>query len=91
VKSIVRKVIDPQRVFIRDTQSYCGVLLDDNNRRPICRLYFNSSQKYVGVFDADKKVTRQPIDDLDEIYGLADALQETAKRYDVACGQEADV
>ena len=39
---------------MRDTKSYCGVLLDDNNRKPICRLRFNFSQKYLGLFDAEK-------------------------------------
>jgi hypothetical protein len=42
VKSIVSDVVDPARVFMRDTRSYCGILLDNNNRRPIARLRFNS-------------------------------------------------
>ena len=42
VKSIVIDVVDPERVFLRDTQNYCGILLDNNNRKPIARLYFNA-------------------------------------------------
>jgi len=82
VKSILRETINPQRIFMRDTQSYCGILLDDNNRRPICRFYFNSSQKYLGTFDAEKNVTRHRISDLNEIYGFADQLKTVALRYD---------
>ena len=82
VKSIVREVVDAKRVFIRDTLSYCGVLLDDNNRRPICRLYFNSSQKYIGVLDADKNLARHQIDDINEIYKFATELRAAATRYD---------
>src|SRR5699024_4173156 len=41
VKAIVRKVVSVERVTARDTKSYFGVLLDDNNRKPICRLHFN--------------------------------------------------
>lgn len=40
VKAIVRDIVDVSRVFIRDTKSYCGILLDDNNRKPICRLHY---------------------------------------------------
>jgi len=82
VKSIVCEKVDPKRVFMRDTQSYCGVLLDDNNRKPICRLRFNSSQKYVGLFDAKKNESKHPIDSIDEIYRFSEQLKETAVRYD---------
>src|SRR5690606_16607120 len=50
VKAIVRAVVDAKRIVHRDTQSYFGILLDDNNRKPICRLHFNRSQKYIGLF-----------------------------------------
>lgn len=81
VLSIVRKVIDSKRVIFRDTQSYFGILIDDNNRKPVCRLHFNRSQKYIGVFDLDKKETRHPIETLDDIFQFSDVLQETAKHY----------
>lgn len=79
VKSIVRTVVDPARIGHRDTQSYFGILLDDNNRRPVCRLHFNRAQKYLGILDAEKKETRHPINSLDEIYGFSNALIDAAK------------
>ncbi len=82
VKSIVREVVRPDRVYMRDTQSYCGVLLDDNNRKPVCRLFFNGSQKWLGLVDEAKKVTRVPIQQLDEIYQYADQLKTTAQIWD---------
>lgn len=81
VKAIVRHAVDVKRVVIRDNQSYCGVLLDDNNRKPICRLHFNRSQKYLGVFDQNKVESRIPIDSVDDIYAHSDALIETTKNY----------
>ncbi|MHC4857970.1 MAG: type I restriction endonuclease, partial [Planctomycetota bacterium] len=51
VKSILRDLIDAKRVHMRDTKSYCGILLDDNNRKPICRLRFDQEQKYLGLFN----------------------------------------
>ncbi len=74
VKSIIRQIVDPTRVVHRDTQSYFGILLDDNNRKPVCRLHFNRAQKYVGILDQGKKETRYPITKLDDIYSLAEAL-----------------
>lgn len=35
---LYNKIDDINRVAHRDTQSYFGILLDDNNRKPICRL-----------------------------------------------------
>jgi hypothetical protein len=66
---------------MRDTQSYCGVLLDDNNRKPICRLHFNRGQKYLGVFDLQKNETRHPIGSVDDIYGFMEQLKATAASY----------
>lgn len=82
VKAIVRKSVDVSRITHRDTKSYFGVLLDDNNRRPICRLHFNRAQKYIGIFDDSKKETRHPIESLDEIFNFTAELRQTATSYD---------
>lgn len=81
VKAIVRSVVDGKRVVMRDTQSYNGILLDDNNRKPICRLHFNRSKKYVGLFDRDKKETRVPIESVDDIYNFSEQLRDVVKFY----------
>ncbi len=81
VKSIVRSVIDVKRVVMRDTQSYCGILIDDNNRKPVCRLHFNRDNKYLGIIDENKKENRIPIETIDDIYSYADELIDSAKRY----------
>ena len=80
VKSIIRQVVDSSRIGHRDTQSYFGILLDNNNRKPVCRLHFNREQKYVGILDQEKKETRHPIANLDEIYNLSEAIIEATKR-----------
>lgn len=81
VKAIVRSVVDSKRIVQRDTQSYFGILLDDNNRKPICRLHFNRLQKYIGIFDQEKNETRHPINSLDEIYDFAEQLKTTISFY----------
>lgn len=81
IKAIVRTVIDAKRIAHRDTQSYFGILLDDNNRKPIARLHFNRAQKHLGVFDREKNETRHPISSLDEIYEFSESLKETITFY----------
>ena len=81
VRAIVRKVIDVKRVHYRDTQSYFGILVDDNNRRPICRLHFNRSQKYIGLMDENRAEKRFPINGLDDIYQFTSELRQAAKQY----------
>jgi len=82
IKSILRRTVDPKRIAMRDTLSYCGVLLDDNNRKPICRLHFNGNQKYISIFDSSKTEERIPITSVDDIYTYADRLKETVGFYD---------
>ena len=89
VKAIVRSVVAVERIFARDTKTYFGVLLDDNNRKPICRLHFNRTQKYVGLFAADKKEERYAIASLDDLYGISEKLRETVSRYTAADGSSA--
>jgi len=81
VKSIVRSVVNAQRVVHRDTKSYMGILLDNNNRKPICRLRFNSSTKYLGIIGEDKQETTHVLEELDDIYKYAEELKLSAQKY----------
>lgn len=81
VKAIACGETKPHRVTHRDAKSYFAVLLDDNNRKPIARLHFNSRQKYLGLLNEQKVETRHAIDELDEIYEYADAIREAVVRY----------
>ncbi|MCF0235156.1 MAG: type I restriction enzyme HsdR N-terminal domain-containing protein [Bacteroidaceae bacterium] len=81
VKAIVRSVIPVSRIAYRDTISYFGILIDDNNRKPLCRLHFNHAQKYIGLLDENKTETRHKIDCIDDIFNFSEQLVEAAKRY----------
>ncbi len=82
IKAVLRDAVEAKRVVLRDQQSYCGILFDDNNRKPICRLWFNGTQKQIGLFDNDqKKETKVPIVALDDIYKLSDRLKATVSLY----------
>lgn len=82
IKAIMREVVDVTRLVHRDTKSYFGILLDDNNRKPICRLHFNAGQKYIGVIDIEKNETRHPIETLDDIYKFSDLIKAAINIYE---------
>jgi hypothetical protein len=82
IKSLLRKQVDPNRVVHRDTLSYMGVLLDDNNRKPLARLHFNRTQKYVGIFDENRREERIAIQNLNDIYEHADKLRRVLEFYE---------
>lgn len=82
VKSILRECVAPERIALRDQLTYCGILLDDNNRKPLVRLWFNNAQKYISLFDgAERKENKVPIAKLDDLYQLADRIKATAMLY----------
>lgn len=84
IKSLLVGVVDSERVTMRDAQSYCAILLDDNNRKPLCRLHFNGKQWRVGLFDGDNRDDRINIEKLDDILPLGDRIRATAMQYDSA-------
>lgn len=82
VKAIVRSVVRAERVVMRDAKSYCAILLDDNNRKPLVRFHFNSkSVKYISLFDESRTEDRVKINGIDDIYDYADRLRATAASY----------
>lgn len=80
VKAILREVVDVRRIHVRDAKSYCAILLDDNNRKPICRLNFNYKQKYLTVFE-NKNEIRVDIEGVDDIFKHADRMKAVIKEY----------
>lgn len=82
VKTILRQKTKPARIVHRDAQSYFAILLDDNNRKTICRLYLNGSKRYIGTFDEQKKETRNEILTVDDIFHYSEILQKTVANYD---------
>ncbi|MBQ5370619.1 MAG: type I restriction enzyme HsdR N-terminal domain-containing protein [Bacteroidaceae bacterium] len=82
IKAILRDTIATERVTYRDAQSYFAIFIDNNNRKPVCRLYLNSeTNKKITFVGEDKKEQHNKINSLDEIYQYSDQLIEAAKRF----------
>ena len=81
IKSILRQKIAVSRLSFKDTQSYLSILVDDNNRKLICRLYLNSQKKYLAFVDSEKKESKHEISSLDDVYLFSERLIQTAELY----------
>jgi predicted type IV restriction endonuclease len=82
IKAILHEIVDPERVALKDTMNYCGILLDNKTNKPISRLHFNSKQKYIGLFDNNKKEEKVPIENIKDIYNYSDNLKAMINIYD---------
>ena len=82
IRAIAARVASVDRITMRDAKSYCSIIFDDNNRKPVCRLYFNAkSIRYVGVFDSSKSEERIQIGSLSDIYQQSDKIEAVIKSY----------
>lgn len=82
IRAMLRSVVPSKRIFMRDAQSYCAVLLDDNNRKPICRLRFNNLSKLrIGFINEKKEEELIEIENIDDIFNYADRLKNAVAVY----------
>lgn len=75
VKSILRQKVAVSRITYRDGQSYFVILLDDNNRKTICRLYLNGNKKHLAILDEQKKEVRNELQSIDDIFNHSTLLE----------------
>lgn len=78
IRAILRDIVPSKRLFMRDAQSYCAILLDDNNRKPVARLRFNNTQRLrLGLFGVNKEEEVVDLSCVDDIFNHADRLKLT--------------
>lgn len=82
IRAIASRKVDPKRIIMRDAKSYCAILLDDNNRRTVARLHFNSpTARYLGTFlgkDETRFSVTEPIDIYQHEAAILERIQELA-------------
>ena len=84
VKAIFAEMFDLNKIYARDTKSYFGILYEDNNRKWIARLHFNSSKKYLGIHEIEKQESKYLLDKVEDIYKYKDKLVAALKRVQTA-------
>jgi hypothetical protein len=74
IQAIASRAVSPDRIVLRDAKSYCAILFDDNNRKTICRFYFDSKkQKRLVIFEDGKEV-KYDIEKVSDIYNYQDNI-----------------
>lgn len=74
VKSILREVINTERLQYKDTRSYFGINLDGKVTKTICRFRFTETKKIIAILNSEGKEAKKEISRLDEIYSVASML-----------------
>lgn len=78
IRAVLRGIVPAKRIYMRDAQSYCAILLDDNNRRSICRLRFNNTQKLkLGIFNDKREETVVDLEIVEDIFNYVDQIKST--------------
>ncbi len=89
IRAMLREVVPSKRIVIRDALSYCAILLDDNNRKPICRLRFNNPEKLrLGLFNEKKEEEIVALNSIDDVFNYADRFKATVVLYGSDAGAE---
>lgn len=93
IKLILSEIIDKDRITMRDQKTYCGILLDNNNRKPICRLFnvvdVENDDEGIGknayiliMVESNEKRERYNLTSLEDIYPLAERLKLAVMRHE---------
>lgn len=81
IRSILSEFVDVKKITYKDVESYFGILYNNNSRKWICRLYFNSSKMSFTIPNEDKKEVRYYIEELSDIYKYKNELINVISKY----------
>jgi hypothetical protein len=74
IRAIAAQKVDIGRIVMRDSKSYCAILLDDNRLKTVARLWFNSPKsRYLGTLK-DKEETKVSVGGPSDIYKHSNAI-----------------
>lgn len=87
IKSMLLDIIpEIDKITFKDTLSYFNILFEDNTRKWICRLYFNSQNKYISfpVLENGERTLKEEKISLSSIYEITkhkNRIEEIVKLY----------
>ena len=82
VTSILRDVVAPERIVHRDFVGSMSIRLDGDRNKQICRFYFNTGVKRLGIFDEEGNEQKVKLESIPDIHNYAEHLKATVQRYD---------
>ncbi len=81
IRAIASEVLSPERIVMKDAKTYCAILFDNNNRKPIARLLFNNLERLqIVLFDGEVE-DKVNLDKLEDLFMLRSRIVVTVKKY----------
>lgn len=81
IKGLLAGTAELNDITYRDTESYFGILYQDNNRKPICRLNLDTKRQQILIPDEKKNFIRYYIESLNDLYNYKEQLKSVVNRY----------
>lgn len=81
VKSLLHGVLADNKITYKDTETYFGILLNNNTRKWICRLYISGNRIKIAMPDDNKAPIYHILSSLDDLYNKKIELEDVVKRY----------
>ncbi|MGV8149653.1 MAG: type I restriction endonuclease [Alkaliphilus sp.] len=81
IKTFFHDIVSLKKITYKDTLSYFGILLDNNTRKWICRIYFKENISYFTVPDENKKEVKYELDSLQDLFNYKDVLIKSLQGY----------
>lgn len=75
IRAIACAEVPINDIAIRDAKTYCAILFQNNNRKPIARLYFDRRVPQIGIFDVDREEHRFDLSNLADIYQHSELIR----------------
>lgn len=81
IVNILSEIISPEDITYKDVERYFNVLYKNNSRKWICRLFFNSSNKYIIIPDKNKEEIKYYIQNIQDLNNYKNEILNSAKRF----------
>lgn len=81
IKNILKELVPMQDIYYKDNERYMAILYKNKTTKWVCRLYFNTSKKYVAFPSDEKREERVDIANVYDIENLKTEITNALKRY----------
>ena len=81
IKILLKDNIPLNKITYKDTESYFGILYDNNTWKWICRLILDSNKKYLILPDENRKPQKYSIKSVNDLFSYSDQLKKVVERY----------
>ena len=81
IKSIFAETVLLEKIVAKDTESYFGVLYENNTRKWICRLKISPKRKLLILPTDDNKDIKYPLETVTDLYKYKAELLESVSRF----------